>query len=387
MINKTVPVLVAGHSSADHNVTLTIASMACAVSLGCIMALAVFGNILVLVAVCRTKSLRTTAAILVVNLALVDLSITVAVVPFVTVTAVTEEWILPWAACQVTGFVNAFLTAAQIMALFHISVNRYIAVAYPHSYETRCNKRVTLLTVLLGWLYSLTWSLLPLFGWGQLGFIYGTLFCNILWSEQLSYAITVQVTCYFVPTIFATVLYLGVYKHVRKQRKRVFEKTLSYELEPRRKKPRTESLHGGVSAKTNTSLSCDKICISTDNISASGFEDLRIATRTTSRGSRSRVKEARVTKTVLAVAMAFVVCWIPRGVANLWALSVGRVAVPRALEYSSTVFVFLNAAVNPVLYGALHQEFKRAFKRILCCDPKVNRTRAATNTSGSVFQR
>ena len=396
MENESLPRLT---NQSDRNSTvdkLSTASLVSVAAMGCTMVFAIFGNTLVMIAVRRTKSLRTTAAILVVNLALVDLSITVTIVPFVMTLAVTQEWVLPLAICKLTGFINAFLTAGQIMALLHISVNRYIAVAHPHSYESRCNKQGTVITVLLGWFYSLIWTLLPFFGWGKLGFIQGTLFCNIVWSEEMSYAITVQVMCYFIPSILAGFLYINVYKHVRLQGKRVFEKTMSLELSQREVKDRTESSRNNSEAGTPRavrSVTFDNLAVSTDNITASqdiftetGFSDLR-SKSTLSRAKRSRrrkLMETRVTKMLLAVVMAFVFCWIPRGIANLWAIFEGREAVPRALEYSSTVFVFFNAAVNPVLYGALHQDFQRAFRRIICCEPSKNRSRDANNASASL---
>jgi len=403
MENGSLPSL---NNLSDRSSTIdkiSTASLVSVVAMGCTMVFAIFGNILVMIAVRRTRSLRSTAAILVVNLAVVDLSITVAIVPFVMTLAVTQKWVLPLAMCKLTGFINAFLTAGQIMALLHISVNRYIAVAHPHSYESRCNKQGTVITVLLGWFYSLIWTLLPFFGWGKLGFIHGTLFCNIVWSEEMSYAITVQVMCYFIPSILAGFLYINVYKHVRMQGKRVFEKTMSFELSQREVKDQTESSRSNSEAGTPRavrSVTFDNLAVSTDNIAAStvnitpsndnitemGFSDLR-NTSTLSRVKRSRrrkVMETRVTKMLLAVVMAFVFCWIPRGIANLWAIFESREAVPRSLEYSSTVFVFFNAAVNPVLYGALHQDFQRAFRRIICCEPSLNRSRGATNASASM---
>lgn len=278
------------------------------------------------------------------------------------------------------------------MALLHISVNRYIAVAYPHSYETRCNKRGTICTVVLGWLYSLVWTSLPFYGWGKLGFIQGTLFCNILWSANMAYAITVHVMCYFIPSILSAVLYLGVYKHVRSHGKRLFQKTLSLELTQYSDKKRTESTISRSIGEDNAprTVSFDNLAVSTENIIDAGFTDLGEHSSASTRAKRSRrrkLMEARVTKVLLAVVMAFVCCWIPRGIANLWAIFESREAVPRALEYSSTVLVFFNAAVNPVLYGALHQDFQRAFRRIICCESNMNRSRAAINMSNSIRWR
>ncbi|EDO48641.1 predicted protein [Nematostella vectensis] len=296
---------------------------------------AIFGNSLVIAAVRRTRSLRTSSAILVVNLACVDLAVTIIIVPFVILTAAnTSVWdeTLPQEICKATGFMNAFLTAAQIMALLHISVNRFIAVAFPHSYE-KLTKRFTMGTVFFGWLHSLFWTLMPFLGWGELGFVKGTLFCNILWSQELSFAVTVQVVCYFVPTAVAVVLYIGIYVNVRRQSKRA---------------ERAEKM----------------------------------------RNKRRKILENRVTRTLLGVALAFAVCWFPRGVANLWALFAGRESVPRGLEYASTAFVFMNSSVNPILYGALHQDFNRAFRDILYCRTRVRRARSKSEDfSASVSMR
>ena len=368
----------------SSNTSISPLSAVLIVSMGCTVLLAVFGNVLVLLAVPRTRSLGSTATVLVVNLAIVDLLITITVVPFVMTTAVTQEWILPQAVCNITAFINAFLTAGQIMALLLISVNRYIAVVYPHRYETRCNKRGTLTAVITGWLYSIIWTSVPFYGWGEMGFIKGTLFCNILWSVDMAYAITAQTFCYFIPSIVGAVLYLLVYRQVRLQGERMNSKSLSIQLRLKRStEGRTASSYNGTQASPSP--------LSFDNLAASN-EDIRERTRTERKNTaasaslrrdrRRSAVEARVTKTLLAVATAFVICWFPRGIANLWAIFASREDVPRALEYGSTVLVFFNAAVNPILYGALHQDFKRAFKSIICCEcitEKDNQKRSVAN--------
>lgn len=374
------------NSSIGSFSSLSAASLVLVVSMGCTMVLAVFGNGLVIAAVFRTKSLRTTAAIVVVNLAIVDLSITITVVPFVMTTAVTQKWMLSQTVCKLTAFINAFLTVGQIMALLHISVNRYIAVVYPHRYETRCNKRSTLAAVMTGWLYSLIWTSLPFYGWGEMGFIEGTLFCNILWSGDMAYAMTVQLLCYFIPSIMGAVLYLNVYRKVRLQSKKMSKKSLSVQLRNHEGfQTRAESSHSNVPTGSPIPLSFDNLAASNEDIGKMARKD-RKSTITSTNARRRSMVEAKVTKTLLAVVTAFVICWFPRGIATLWAIFASRQDVPRALEYGSTVLVFFNGAVNPLLYGALHQDFKRAFKSIICCEcvrAKGNQRGADTNGSGS----
>ena len=320
--------------------------------MGVILIGAILGNILVLIAVYSTLTLRTTAAILVVNLACVDFLIAVTIVPFVATTAIAQKWILTEDVCIVTGFINAFLTAAQIMALLHISVNRFMAVARPHSYKSSCNKKATIVMVFAGWVNSIVWTSLPFWGWGKLGFVEGTLFCNILWEkEQFAYALTVQVVCYLIPPSIAAVLYLLVYVKVRSQAKRTLM-------------PRSSAMSNGFRMTGARTESREDMISSGATMNSTGMHDSKSSSR---KSKRRTAMENRVTKTLLAVALAFVICWIPRGIANLWALFKNREAVPRALEYASTAFVFLNSAVNPLLYGAFHRDFGKAFKAILCC--------------------
>ncbi|XP_031570985.1 octopamine receptor beta-2R-like [Actinia tenebrosa] len=361
-------------SSSGEQVISREATIFYCLIMGLILTTAVFGNCLVLLAVKRTKSLRNTAAILVVNLACVDLAVTICIVPFVITTASAQGWVLSDKLCRVTGFFNSFLTAAQIMALLHISVNRFVAVTYPHSYDTKLSKKITLMMVIAGWIHSMFWCLMPFYGWGAIGFINGTLFCNILWSQQISFAATVQVMCYFIPCIIAGVLYLGVYinihKHIKKERTRS-----------------TMSL-----GETNIAAAVTRSGDTIRNSIHGSLEDVEEAraSREAARAAklkrkRQRTMENRVTKTLLGVAVAFAVCWFPRGIANLWALSVDRQNVPLALEYASTAFVFLNSSVNPAIYGALNRDFYRAFVGILSCDRRIGRNRSDTEISaGSI---
>ncbi|XP_020896788.1 alpha-1A adrenergic receptor-like [Exaiptasia diaphana] len=354
------------------------------VVLGAVLMTAVFGNCLVLLAVKRTRSLRNTAAILVVNLACVDLAVTVCSLPFVIVTASAQQWVLSREVCTATAFMNAFFGAAQIMALLHISLNRFLAVTYPHSYHTKLSIRITLAMVVTGWVYSFLWTHLPFYGWGSLGFIKGTLFCNILWSQQLSFAVTAQVLCYFIPCIIAGILYLVTYINVRKHWKRAKERTQSMMSlgETNIAAAVTQSMEIVTASVTQSAV---EVTVNQKDLE-SGKSNREAARSAKSSRKRRRAMENRVTKTLLGVAFGFAVCWFPRGVANLWALFMGREMVPIGLEYASTAFVFMNSSVNPAIYGALNQDFYKAFISILSCQ-KIKRSRSDSEIpSGSMSQ-
>lgn len=367
--------------------TSTEGAIVYAVAMAAILLAAIFGNLLILLAVYRTSTLkRTTAVILVVNLASVDLLVSLFIVPFVITVVVTRTWELPEFLCVATGFLNAFFTAAQLLALFHISVNRYIAVAFPHSYETQCSRKFTLLMVTAGWIYSLFWTLMPFFGWGKFGFDKGSLYCNILWSKDYQeYAIVLQTTCYIAPAMLAFILYTIVYRKVRSRSKKFlksFASTFSLNSLPSTAKGQNDD-----PVSVNDSVSCDstKNSRQQSNARLNTFADAEWQTDPTSTvkiSKKRKAMEIRVTRTLLAVGFCFAIFWIPRGVANLWAALTSRENVPKALELVSTAFIFANSAVHPLIYAALHREFCNAFKILLCCTS--GKYASGNNSSGSV---
>lgn len=338
-----------------------------AVVMAIILAAAIFGNLLILLAVYRTSTLkRTTAVILVINLASVDVLVSSFIIPFVIIVAITNTWKLPAFLCVATGFMNAFLTAAQLLALFNISVNRYIAVAFPHMYETRCTKKLTVLMVTAGWLYSLLWTLMPFFGWGKIGFDKGSLFCNTLWSkEHQNYAIVLQTMCYIIPALLAFVLYFRVYRKVRSRSKtflKSFASTFSLNSLSGAAKGYKDDFSESVSQDGARNSHVNNVTVS--NVNVSDVESQPDSAYTKLSKKRKKM-EIRVTRTLLAVGFCFAVCWLPRCVANLWAAFASRQEVPKTLELVSTAFIFANSAVNPVIYAALHREFHTAFKKLL----------------------
>ena len=85
---------------------------------------------------------------------------------------------------------------------------------------------------------------------------------------------------------------------------------------------------------------------------------------------RNRSRESRVTASLLLVAAAFAIFWLPRGLVNLSAVIVGRESVPKAVEYLTSVFIFMSSFVNPLIYALFHYEYNKAFRQILRCKKK-----------------
>lgn len=93
--------------------------------LSLITLLTVAGNCLVVISVCFVKKLRQPSNYLIVSLALADLSVALAVMPFVSVTdLIGGEWIFGRLFCNVFIAMDVMCCTASIMTLCVISIDR-----------------------------------------------------------------------------------------------------------------------------------------------------------------------------------------------------------------------------------------------------------------------
>lgn len=95
------------------------------VMLAIITAVTVMGNTLVVIAVCVVKKLRQPSNYLLVSLAVADLSVAIAVMPFVIVTDLTGgKWLFGELFCNIFIGMDVMCCTASIMTLCVISVDR-----------------------------------------------------------------------------------------------------------------------------------------------------------------------------------------------------------------------------------------------------------------------
>lgn len=93
--------------------------------LSLITLLTIAGNCLVVISVCFVKKLRQPSNYLIVSLALADLSVAIAVMPFVSVTdLIGGKWIFGHFFCNVFIAMDVMCCTASIMTLCVISIDR-----------------------------------------------------------------------------------------------------------------------------------------------------------------------------------------------------------------------------------------------------------------------
>lgn len=103
-------------------------------------------------------------------------------------------------------------------------------------------------------------------------------------------------------------------------------------------------------------------------------------------GSREKDRNLRrITRLVLVVVAAFIICWTP---IHIFILLRALVAVPETTAVMAAYFLcvalgYTNSSLNPVLYAFLDENFKRCFKDF--CLPARGRARGMGVSGGRVM--
>ncbi|XP_076394685.1 octopamine receptor in mushroom bodies isoform X5 [Megachile rotundata] len=125
----------------------------------------VLGNVLVILAVHYTSKLKNVTNMFIVSLALADLMVGVAVLPFSAMWEVFKVWIFGDLWCSIWLAVDVWMCTASILNLCAISLDRYLAVTRPVSYPQIMSPRRARLLVATVWILSFVICFPPLVGW------------------------------------------------------------------------------------------------------------------------------------------------------------------------------------------------------------------------------
>ncbi|KAI1234255.1 5-hydroxytryptamine receptor 4, partial [Lamprotornis superbus] len=181
-----------------------------------VILMAILGNLLVMVAVCRDRQLRKIKTnYFIVSLAFADLLVSVLVMPFGAMELVQDNWVYGEMFCLVRTSLDVLLTTASILHLCCISLDRYYAICcQPLVYR---NKMTPLrIAVMLGgcWVIPTFISFLPIMqGWNSIGIIdlvtSNSTYCIFMVNKP--YAITCSVVAFYIPFLLMVLAYHRIY--------------------------------------------------------------------------------------------------------------------------------------------------------------------------------
>ncbi|XP_072381176.1 octopamine receptor Oamb [Diabrotica undecimpunctata] len=133
--------------------------------LALINVMVIVGNCLVIAAVYYSSKLRSVTNFFIVSLAVADLMVGVAVLPFSAMWEVFKVWIFGDVWCQVWLAVDVWMCTASILNLCAISLDRYVAVTRPIAYPSIMSHSRAKALIAGLWILSFVICFPPLVGW------------------------------------------------------------------------------------------------------------------------------------------------------------------------------------------------------------------------------
>ncbi|XP_037795426.1 growth hormone secretagogue receptor type 1-like [Penaeus monodon] len=281
------------------------------------------GNILVPVLVLRDRELRgASTSIFIVNLVAADLLVLVVCLPALLceLYAPPDVWVLPPSMCKVVPYVEFTVAHASMLTILAISVERYRAICHPLTAAATCSRARATAACLLVWVLatSITSPVIALTEYERTNYVDDSVVpvcytrIDKLWAKV--FVVSSMVVLFFLPLIILVLLYWRIARQLLLEDKQLC-----------RDKP-------------NPNLQARK----------------------------------QVVVMLGTVVVVFFVCLLPYRVFSLWIIftsketeqSLGQ-EVHFNLLYATRTLVYVNSAINPVLYNVTSSKFRGAFFRLL----------------------
>uniref|UniRef100_A0AAV2JKR9 5-hydroxytryptamine receptor 7 n=1 Tax=Knipowitschia caucasica TaxID=637954 RepID=A0AAV2JKR9_KNICA len=356
------------------------------------------GNLLVVISVCFVKKLRQPSNYLIVSLALADLSVALAVMPFVSITdLIGGQWVFGHFFCNVFIAMDVMCCTASIMTLCVISIDRYLGITKPLTYPMRQNGCCMAKMILSVWLLSASITLPPLFGWAQN--VNDGRVCLI--SQDFGYTVYSTAVAFYIPMSVMLIMYYRIYRAAKlsaaKHTITGFPRDGDSGTSRGAKATPSESQHALESRDTASAEGTqvrgggidgeDEEDESLDCVSAALKLQREVEEECTGRVSRllksgehhQRRKrknqsifkrEQKAAATLGIVVGAFTFCWLPFFIvstARPFVCGVECSCVPLWLERTLLWLGYANSLINPFIYAFFNRDLRTTYSNLLRC--------------------
>ncbi|XP_009995786.1 PREDICTED: histamine H3 receptor-like, partial [Chaetura pelagica] len=373
----------------------------------------VLGNALVILAFVVDRSLRTQGNFFFLNLAIADLLVGGFCIPLYIPYVLTGEWRLGKGLCKLWLVVDYLVCTASVFNIVLISFDRFISVTKAVSYRAQKGMtRNAILKMITVWIAAFLLYGPAILSWEHIvqksilreGECHAEFFYN--WYF-LMIASTIE---FFTPFITVTYFNLSIYLNIRKRtllrnenltpgqedcemsfqgkerehtvffvktaNRHKHEKRAS-SLSPQKKisrlslrKPDNQSLNLNV----NQDLPPLEVEVETKPHRNGFYKTTESICNTTSRvdiantmANRFRLsRDKRVAKSLAIIVCVFGLCWAPYTLLMIIRAACHGHCVQYSLYETSFWLLWVNSAINPVLYPLCHMSFRKAFIKLLC---------------------
>nr|QZU75310.1 ecdysis triggering hormone receptor B [Antheraea pernyi] len=341
--NITAPIQISNYSEyAEIPYYIKATSMTFCIA---IMCLGVIGNVMVPIVILKTKDMRNSTNIFLVNLSIADLMVLLVCTPtvLVEVNSKPETWVLGKELCLAVPFVELTVTHASVLTILAISFERYYAICEPLRAGYVCTKTRATLICALVWFFAALFTS-PILGVAT--FTYEEYEDGTEMPVCLTQADTFWSALFFILTIAVFfILPLGV------------------------------------------------LLVLYSVIAKNLMENPAIIAQNTKNTSNAG-NVVRYRKQVIlmlgTVVLSFFICLLPFKALTLWIIVFPPETIMSLgidgyyiLLYFCRVMLYLNSAINPILYNLMSSKFREGFVKLL----RVNKLMRYSRNLRATMQR
>ncbi|XP_039978161.1 thyrotropin-releasing hormone receptor b [Xiphias gladius] len=325
---------------ADYSVQYKVIS---SVLLFVICALGIVGNVMVILVVLTTKHMRTPTNCYLVSLAVADLMVlTAAGLPTIA-DSLFGSWVFGHYGCLCITYFQYLGINASSCSITAFTIERYIAICHPIKAQFLCTLSRAKKIILFVWAFTSLYCVM----WFYLSDIQEVVYDNIT-----------VVTCgYRVPRKFYLPVYFfdfGVFFVLPLLLSAVLYGLIARILflnplpsDPKDKRNRKKGgLHSGQA--NSKSIGC----------------------KNSRHSSSTATSRRQVTKMLAVVVILFALLWMPYRTLVVINSFLDRAYLDHWFLLFCRICVYLNSAINPVIYNAMSQKFRAAFRKICRCAGK-----------------
>ncbi|KAG7521562.1 parapinopsin-like [Solea senegalensis] len=274
--------------------------------------LSVFNNSLVITVMLKNPSLLHPMNVFILSLAVSDLMIGLCGSLVVTITNYQGSFFIGHTACVFQGFAVNYFGLVSLCTLTMLAYERYNVVCNQKA-GLKLSMRRSITGLLFVWLFCLFWAVTPLLGWSSYGPEGVRTSCSLAWEERswsnYSYLILYTLLCFIFPVAIIVYCYAKV-------------------LQSMKKINRSVELQGGRSSKEENDHAIHM---------------------------------------VLAMIIAFFICWLPYTALSVVVVVDPELYIPPLVATLPMYFAKTSPVYNPIIYFLSNKQFRDCTLEVLSC--------------------
>ncbi|KAK7898493.1 hypothetical protein WMY93_019346 [Mugilogobius chulae] len=317
-----------------------------------ICALGMIGNVMVILVVLTTKHMRTPTNCYLVSLAVADLMVLIAAGLPSIADSLFASWVFGHYGCLCITYFQYLGINASSCSITAFTIERYIAICHPIKAQFLCTLSRAKKIIVSVWVFTSLYCVM----WFYLSNIQELVYDDNIIIKTCGYRVPrkyympiyfFDFSVFFVlPLLLSAVLY-GLIARI------LFLNPLpSNPKDKKKKKSNNNNNNGQASGGNNHALNNNLSC------------------KNSRHSSSTATSRRQVTKMLAVVVILFATLWMPYRTLVVVNSFLEEAYLDNWFLLFCRVCIYLNSAINPVIYNAMSQKFRAAFRKICGCGRK-----------------